>query len=74
MQLTVQRVTKGLSIIAFISLLGFVIIGHWLLGLWGAEFKEAYWKYFESVRNYTVYSGYGIDIGVFTQKCKHRVL
>ncbi len=43
MQIMVNRVTKGLSIIALIFLFGFLIVGHWLLGLWGSEFTEAYW-------------------------------
>lgn len=43
MQLMVSRVTKGLVLVAFFFLLFFFIFGEWFLGLWGAEFKDAYW-------------------------------
>lgn len=39
----VQRVTKGLSIIAFVPLFIFIIAGKSILSLWSAEFIEAYW-------------------------------
>lgn len=38
----VKRVTFGLLIIASLFLLIFIFGGNFLLGLWGAEFKEAY--------------------------------
>lgn len=43
MRLMVRRVTKGLTFVALLFVVFFVLIGQWLLGLWGAEFQEAYW-------------------------------
>ncbi|WP_299160563.1 flippase [uncultured Eudoraea sp.] len=43
MGIMVQRVTKGLTIIAFSFVMVFVVFGQLMLGLWGAEFQEAYW-------------------------------
>lgn len=43
MQLMVQRVTKLLVLIALVFMVCFVLIGEFVLGFWGAEFREAYW-------------------------------
>jgi len=43
MRLMVQRVTKGLTIVALLFITFFVVLGQWLLSFWGAEFQEAYW-------------------------------
>ena len=43
MQLMVQRVTKGLALVALLFLLFFLLFGRWLLHFWGTEFQEAYW-------------------------------
>lgn len=43
MKKMVKRVTLGLIIIAFVFLSIFVFGGVHILGLWGNEFKEAYW-------------------------------
>ena len=42
MRLMVQRVTKGLAVLAFFFLIFFLLLGQWLLSFWGAEFQEAY--------------------------------
>jgi O-antigen/teichoic acid export membrane protein len=42
MRVMVQRVTKGLGIVALLFALCFVLFGQWLLGFWGAEFQGAY--------------------------------
>lgn len=39
----VQRVTGGLILIASFVLAAFILGGHYILSLWGMEFKEAYW-------------------------------
>ena len=39
----VKRVTLGLGFIAVIFLIVFIFFGDFFLGLWGQEFKEAYW-------------------------------
>ncbi|QGY46566.1 oligosaccharide flippase family protein [Maribellus comscasis] len=39
----VKSVTSGLIIIATVSLIAFIFLGNFLLGLWGGEFEEAYW-------------------------------
>lgn len=38
----IQRVTKGLLLIGVVIFLAFVLLGKWILGLWGNEFKAAY--------------------------------
>jgi len=43
MRLMVQRVTKGLALIALLCVVFFIVFGQWLLGFWGAEFQTAYW-------------------------------
>jgi len=43
MRLMVQRVTKGLALIALLFVVFFIVFGEWLLGFWGAEFQTAYW-------------------------------
>lgn len=43
MRLMIQRVTKGLVILALLFLIFFLISGQWILGFWGSEFQEAYW-------------------------------
>lgn len=43
MRLMVKRVTKGLTFAAILFMILFIILGQWVLGLWGAEFEEAYW-------------------------------
>jgi O-antigen/teichoic acid export membrane protein len=43
MILMVQRVTKGLTLVALLFVIFFVTLGQWLLGFWGVEFQQAYW-------------------------------
>ena len=38
----IHRVTAGLTLLATISLMLFVVFGHWLLSIWGREFGGAY--------------------------------
>lgn len=39
----IQRVTGGLFFIGIISLVLFIILGPWILGIWGYEFRNAHW-------------------------------
>lgn len=39
----IQRVTRGLFFFGLFTLIIFILIGKWLLGLWGNEFIDAYW-------------------------------
>lgn len=43
LQTMVQHVTKGLGVIGIFSVLIYFFLGDQILGLWGAEFKQAYW-------------------------------
>jgi len=43
MQLMVKSVTKGLAFGAFLFVIFFLVLGQWLLGFWGTEFRDAYW-------------------------------
>ena len=38
----VQTVTKGLTFVALLFVITVLILGEWVLGLWGIEFKDAY--------------------------------
>ena len=38
----VQTVTKGLTFVALLFVISVLILGEWILGLWGTEFKDAY--------------------------------
>lgn len=42
LELMVQRITYGLTIIASVSLFLFLIFGRFILSLWGTEFESAY--------------------------------
>lgn len=42
-QFLVQRVTKGLTLIALLLIIFFLTFGQWILKFWGSEFLEAYW-------------------------------
>jgi O-antigen/teichoic acid export membrane protein len=42
MRLMVQRVTKGLALVALLFVFFFIVLGQWLLSFWGAEFQESY--------------------------------
>jgi O-antigen/teichoic acid export membrane protein len=39
----VQRITKGLTLVALLFVVFFLTLGQWILGFWGTEFQEAYW-------------------------------
>lgn len=43
LQKMVQQVTRVLLGLGFLTLVIFFFGGRWILGLWGTEFKEAYW-------------------------------
>lgn len=43
MQIMIQKVTRVLAIIGMIVLAIIVVFGEYILGLWGADFVEAYW-------------------------------
>lgn len=43
MERMIQQVTKGLTLIGGIPLILFFLFGADILGIWGSEFKEAYW-------------------------------
>ena len=42
MQIMVKSVTKGLTIIAFVIVISYIIFGQWFLSFWGQEFKGSY--------------------------------
>jgi len=42
-QFLIQRVTKGLTLIALLLIIFFVTFGQGVLVYWGTEFQEAYW-------------------------------
>ncbi|WP_346861016.1 flippase [uncultured Draconibacterium sp.] len=42
LELMIQKVTRGLGLIALIPLITFIIAGKFILGIWGNEFIDAY--------------------------------